>query len=189
MIQVSLGSAGRQFAQSNATLEKSKMIVTWRKLEVATINLAIKIRDAGLIFDQIICVARGGMAVGDILSRLFSSSTIGVICTSSYKEEGGTKKGELFISEHVTMTTHQLGKKILLIDDLVESGDTLKALKERFSAIQGVESVATAVLWKKTNTQEKPDFFVEEIDSDVWIELPAEKFEAMSLSDLTRIDE
>lgn len=168
------------------TIDPSKMIVTWEGFEVALNNLAVDIRDSGIQFDQIVCVARGGMAVGDMLSRLFNVP-IAVICASSYREEGGTRQGELSISKSIAMTTDGLCKRILLVDDLVDSGKTLKAIKDLLQQDENVDVVTTAVLWKKSETQVEPDFFAEEIPADTWIELPAEKFEGMMLADLKRI--
>ena len=39
-----------------------------------------------------------------------------------YAAEGGTIRGELVIAEHMTMTSPRLGSRVLLVDDMVDSG-------------------------------------------------------------------
>lgn len=65
-----------------------KMIVSWHDFEQAVVALALNIYNSGLQFDHIVCIARGGMFLGDILSRLFQVP-LAVISASSYREEGG----------------------------------------------------------------------------------------------------
>jgi hypoxanthine phosphoribosyltransferase len=46
-------------------------------------KLAIKIHQSGWKFDTILCLARGGMRPGDILSRIFDVP-LAIMSTSSY---------------------------------------------------------------------------------------------------------
>ena len=52
-------------------------------------KLAIKIHQSGWQFDTILCLARGGMRPGDILSRIFDKP-LAIMSTSSYRAEAGT---------------------------------------------------------------------------------------------------
>jgi uncharacterized protein len=60
-------------------------------------KLAIKVYQSGWQFDTILCLARGGMRPGDILSRIFDKP-LAIMSTSSYRAEAGTVQGHLDIA-------------------------------------------------------------------------------------------
>jgi hypoxanthine phosphoribosyltransferase len=60
-------------------------------------KLAIKIHQSGWEFDTILCLARGGMRPGDILSRVFDKP-LAIMSTSSYRSDAGTVQGNLDIA-------------------------------------------------------------------------------------------
>ncbi len=156
-----------------------KLHITWSGYEKLTLILAKNITESGWKFDQIVCIARGGMFVGDALSRLFDKP-LAIISASSYREEEGTQQNKLMISERIAMTTNTLGKRILLVDDLVDSGVTMKEVKESIKmTYPNVEEVKTAVLWRKTGTSFEVDYFAEEKDKSTWIVQPFEIYESM----------
>ena len=45
--------------------------VSWDEYNTLVEKLALKVHESGYDFDQIICIARGGMRVGDVLSRIY----------------------------------------------------------------------------------------------------------------------
>jgi hypoxanthine phosphoribosyltransferase len=153
--------------------------VTWEHYHELIERLALAVHDSGFGFDQIICIARGGLRVGDVLSRIFEQP-LAILSTHSYAAEGGTVRGELVIAEHMTMTKPRLGSRVLLVDDMVDSGHTLdavhKALPQRFPHI--VE-LRTAVLWWKACSVFKPDYWVEYLPENPWIHQPFEIYDSM----------
>jgi hypoxanthine phosphoribosyltransferase len=64
-------------------------------------KLAIMVHQSGWQFDTILCLARGGMRPGDILSRIFDVP-LAIMSTSSYRAEAGTKQGHLDIAHYIT---------------------------------------------------------------------------------------
>ena len=101
--------------------------VSWDQYNTIVERLALKVYESDFGFDQIICIARGGLRVGDVLSRIYEHP-LAVLSTHSYSADGGTIRGELVIAEHMTMTKPRLGEKVLLVDDMVDSGHTLAAV-------------------------------------------------------------
>ena len=63
-------------------------------------KLAIKVHQSGWEFDTILCLARGGMRPGDILSRVFDKP-LAIMSTSSYRSEAGTVQGALDIAHYI----------------------------------------------------------------------------------------
>jgi hypoxanthine phosphoribosyltransferase len=72
------------------------LYVSWDEYNRLVEKLALKVYDSGWNFDAIVCLARGGLRVGDVLSRLFDRP-LGVLFTSSYREEEGTRQSRLMI--------------------------------------------------------------------------------------------
>ena len=158
--------------------------VSWDQYNTLVEKLALKVHESGYDFDQIICIARGGMRVGDVLSRIYERP-LAILSTHSYAAEGGTSRGELVIAEHMTMTSPRLGDSVLLVDDMVDSGHTLsavaKALPERWPVIR---TCKTAVLWWKACSTVKPDFYVEYLEDSPWIHQPFEIYDTMRPAEL-----
>lgn len=153
------------------------MHVTWQGYDVAVRKLAAKIKESAWEFDTVLCIARGGMFVGDALSRIFKKP-LAVIFASSRREEGGTKQGELLISERIAMVADTLGKKVLLVDDLADSGLTLLKIKEAVKRrYPKTEEIRTAVLWVKTCSEFQPDYHAEMVEANVWIHQPFEVYD------------
>src|SRR4029078_9983637 len=101
-------------------------------------------------FNQIICIARGGMRVGDVLSRIFDTP-LAILSTHSYAAEGGTVRRELGIAEHMTMTSPRLGEHVLLVDDMVDSGHTLAAVANAVPARwPGLQACQSGALWAQS---------------------------------------
>src|ERR671912_730599 len=51
-------------------------------------KLAIKVHQSGWQFDTILCLARGGLRPGDVLSRIFDKP-LAIMSTSSYRADSG----------------------------------------------------------------------------------------------------
>jgi hypoxanthine phosphoribosyltransferase len=155
------------------------LYVTWDQYNRLVERLALSVHDSGYAFNQIICVARGGLRVGDVLSRIYDLP-LAILSTHSYSAEGGTVRGELVIAEHMTMTRPRLGDRVLLVDDMVDSGHTLEAvhneLPKRFPHLT---EVRTAVLWWKACSVFKPDYYVEHLPDNPWIHQPFEVYDTL----------
>src|SRR5580765_6209740 len=112
--------------------------VSWEQYNTLVERLALTVHDSGWRFNQIICIARGGLRVGDVLSRIFDKP-LAILSTHSYTAGGGKIRGDLVIAEHMTMTAARLGDNVLLVDDMVDSGHTLelvhRTLPQRFPHI------------------------------------------------------
>lgn len=145
----------------------------------AIVGLARMVHDSGWEFDQVLCLARGGLRPGDVFSRIFDVP-LAILSTSSYREEAGTVQGSLDIAKHITMTRGSLAGKVLLLDDLVDSGVTLEKvqrhLRENFPAVTEVRS---AVIWCKACSSVKPDYYLQYLPTNPWIHQPFEKFDSL----------
>ena len=66
------------------------------------------------------------MRVGDVFARIFDVP-LAILSVESYKGEGvKNKRGAVTFSRDLAKTTPNIGSKVLLVDDLADSGITLK---------------------------------------------------------------
>ncbi len=103
--------------------------ISWDDYHRSIESLARKVADSHWKFDQVLCLARGGLRPGDVFSRLFKVP-LAILSVSSYREAGGTHRGDLLIANSISSSTANLARRLLLIDDLVDSGITLQKVKE-----------------------------------------------------------
>jgi len=136
------------FSMADARNDEKNLWVSWDEYHRLIEMLALAVHDSGWTFDKILCLARGGLRVGDQLSRIYDLP-LAILATSSYREAAGTQQGELDIAQYITMTRGELSGNVLLVDDLVDSGVTLarvqQHLKERYPSVTAVRSDASSV--------------------------------------------
>jgi uncharacterized protein len=153
--------------------------VSWEEYNTLTERLALQIYDSGWKFNQVICIARGGMRVGDVMSRIYELP-LAILSTHSYMTDGGTTRGELVIAEHMTMTAPRLGDRVLLVDDMVDSGHTLAAVHDELpKRFPHITDLRTAVLWYKACSVFKPDYYVDYLAENPWIHQPFEIYDTL----------
>lgn len=138
--------------------------VTWKDFENDCIVLSKKIK--GLKINKIIAISRGGLVASRILSDLLTIK-ISHISISSYKNL--KKEKEPMISD-VPKGSFK-SKVILIVDDVSDSGKTLKRAIRYFKDLN-VKQVYTAALYVKPNTTQIPDFWT--VKTNSWIIFPYE---------------
>jgi hypoxanthine phosphoribosyltransferase len=163
----------------------SDLYVNWEDYHRHIERLAVQIYDSGWSFNQIVCLAKGGLRVGDILARIYDCP-LAVLATSSYGGPNNQVRGSITFGQDLTMTTANLGSRVLVVDDLVDSGVTLKKTLPWLDRKYGfyIEEMRTAVLWYKSCSVIQPDYYVEYLADDPWIHQPFESYEQISIQEL-----
>ena len=142
-------------------------------------KLAIRIYQSGWAFDTILCLARGGMRPGDILSRIFDKP-LAIMSTSSYRADSGTVQGNLDIARFITTPKGEIAGKVLLVDDLADTGHTLNAVIHQLrSNYKPITELRSAVIWTKGMSTFKADYSVEDLPTNPWIHQPFEGYDAL----------
>ena len=143
-------------------------------------KLAIKIHQSGWAFDTILCLARGGLRPGDILSRIFDKP-LAIMSTSSYRADAGTTQGKLDIARFITTPKGEIAGRVLLVDDLADSGHTLNAVIEQLrNNFKPITELRSAVIWTKGVSNFQADYSVETLPTNPWIHQPFEGYDALS---------
>lgn len=151
-----------------------KKVYSWEEYYELIQQLAKNVSPHIHQYDQLLCLARGGMFLGDAFSRFFDLP-LAIMFTSSYRIN--EKRGELFIDNQIAKQTNDLGKNILLLDDLVDSGVTMGKVVVHLKQELQLHTIHSATIWKKKTSVFTPDYFVKEVE-DEWIVQP---FENISL--------
>lgn len=161
------------------------LYVSWSDYYQKIEQLAANVYESGWDFNQIICLAKGGLRVGDVISRIYDLP-LAILATSSYGGPNNQVRGSITFARDLTMTTANLGSRVLLVDDLVDSGVTLKRTLTWLDRNYGfyVDEVRTAVLWYKNCSVIAPDYYVDFLPDDPWIHQPFEGYEQMTPDEL-----
>lgn len=128
--------------------------------------LAEKVRAAGKKFDLVVGVARGGIPVSMVVSDHLNVK-VDFVNVKSYGGIGKRTTPKILS----TLTENIERKDVLLVDDLVDQGDTLSFLT-RYLSEQKPRSLETAVLFKKPWSKTAPDYYLESVSE--WIVFPFE---------------
>ena len=158
--------------------------ISWGQYDDLIEQLAVRVQQSGFRFDQSVCLARGGMRIGDVLSRLFKVP-LAILAASSYRDAKGTEQGVLNIALQITSTAGPLCGNILLVDDLVDSGGTFSSVcAHLLSSFPLITELKTAVLWQKAASAVKPDYVVATLETNPWIHQPFEHYDTLTLAAL-----
>ncbi|HEY9702208.1 MAG TPA: phosphoribosyltransferase family protein [Allocoleopsis sp.] len=163
----------------------SDLHISWDEYHYLIEQLAVKIYQSNWQFNQIVCLARGGLGIGNIFSRLFKQP-LAILAARSYSGENERSRGKLIFARDLTMTTNKLGSHILLVDDLADSGTTLQNtitwLKAHYTT--DIKEIQTAVIWCKGSSIFSPDYYVQYLPDNPWIHQPFEKYELINIEEL-----
>ena len=114
-------------------------------------------------FDTIVAIARGGLTLAHFLAEAKGVRSVVAINSIGYDDQQKRDKVDL---AHIPDL--RSSKSVLVVDDIVDSGDTMKAVMgELRSRYPGLE-LQSAVLFYKKSANFKPDFFVQYADE--WID-------------------
>jgi hypoxanthine phosphoribosyltransferase len=156
----------------------SDLYISWEQYHQHIERLTLTVYQSGWQFNQIVCLAKGGLRVGDILCRLFHQP-LAILSAAAYGGEDNRRRGEVVFSKHLSMTAERLGNRVLLVDDLVDSGISIEKAIDWLREHHGseIEEIRTAVIWYKECSRFKPDYYVEYLPDNPWIHQPFEVYE------------
>ena len=139
----------------------------------------------------LIGIMRGAAPILDILSRILKLPTAYIVIQSYSGDGSEDKQGRLMFAREISSLAESKDyKKVLLVDDLSDTGLTLNKsiewLRNYGPTRDFIEEVKTACLWKKKSSTFEPDFCPIKLDSDPWIVQPTEHYEEMSINEIIK---
>ena len=148
-------------------------VPSWNQIYDLCLKVADQIRQSGYKPDVIVAVSRGGWIPGRVLSDILENPNIATIRVEYYKGIYKTRS-EPEITQPLTVDIS--GKIILLVDDIADSGHSLKLVKEHLVE-RGAADVKICTLYHKPWSVVVPDFKAR--TTDAWVCFPHEIFETM----------
>jgi hypoxanthine phosphoribosyltransferase len=140
--------------------------ISWSEYGNLAEALAEKVRANGKSYDLVVGIARGGIPVAMVVSDHLNVK-IDFVNVKSYNDIG-MRTAPRILS---TLTEGVQGKSVILVDDLVDQGDTMSFMK-RYLTEQKPRMLETAVMFKKPWSAIEPDYYLETVSE--WIVFPFE---------------
>jgi len=140
----------------------------WNEYEKLSLKLEKQIRKSRFKPDFVVCISRGGLVVGRLLSG-YLKSPLAVVTAKSYS---GRQRKKLMVNLHFSTLTTVKGN-VLLVDDVADSGQTLKVVSSRLRKNKKIKTLKTAAMVEKKFSAFKPDFIAAKYDG--WVVFPYEK--------------
>jgi hypoxanthine phosphoribosyltransferase len=145
----------------------NKQHLTWTQIEDLALRLADRLPTT---FDVMLVITRGGMVPACIISERLNVRNILVAAVMFYTAQERTLEKPIFLQFPADPLLND--RRVLVVDDVWDSGRTIMAVCERVRDAGGRPE--TAVLHYKPGrnsfTDVRPDYFVDE--TDAWIVYP-----------------
>lgn len=113
--------------------------------------------------DAILAVARGGLTLSHLMAQALNKRELFTINSISYDKKEQKDSVEIF-----NIPKLDGYKKVLIVDDIVDSGKTMVCILELLKKEYPNVEFKIATLFYKSTALIKPDFFVKQ--TDIWIE-------------------
>jgi len=132
--------------------------VSWEELHRNAKALAWRLASNGP-WKGIVAITRGGLVPAAVVARELELRLIDTLCIASYDDR---QQGEMTVLKRVEGD----GQGWLIIDDLVDTGRTAKAVREMLPRAH------FATIYAKPAGRPLVDTFITEVSQDTWIYLP-----------------
>jgi len=126
-------------------------------------DLKILIKNIDQNFDTIVPISRGGLCIGQMFGEFYDIRQVYTINTISYEE---TKKLDEVKVFHLPNLEHS--NRVLIVDDIVDSGDTLVTVLEVLKKKYPKVTFFTASIFYKSTAVIEPTWWVKKPSG--WIE-------------------
>jgi xanthine phosphoribosyltransferase len=132
--------------------------VTWEELHRHARALAWRLLPLGP-WRGIVAVTRGGLVPAAIVARELDIRLVDTVCIASYEDRA---QGAVAVLKRMTGD----GEGLLIIDDLVDTGETARAVRDM------LPKAHFATIYAKPAGRPTVDTYVTEVSQDTWILFP-----------------
>ena len=139
--------------------------VTWDQFHRDSRALAWRLAGLGT-FDGIVAITRGGLVPAAIVSRELNIRVVESVAVKSYDHKN---QGEIRVLKPISAQILELarsGGKVLIVDDLVDTGATARAVRDMLPGAH------FATVYAKPKGRDMVDTFITEVSQDTWIFFP-----------------
>jgi hypoxanthine phosphoribosyltransferase len=149
------------------TDEPEREVLTWDAFGGAGRELAAQVLSSGYIPEVVVAIARGGLLLGGSIAYALGTKSCGSLNVEFYTGIDEVLPEPIVLPPLLDQAS-LLGKRVLLVDDVSDSGRTLD-LAVKLLTREGV-TVRTVCLYSKPRTVLEPDFVWRRTDK--WIVFP-----------------
>lgn len=147
----------------------TEKIISWHDLESLIVNSSIKSKYGNV--DLIVSIGSGGMIPGVIISKMLNKPVVNIGVKSYAIDNTQTFKAEWYQDFKFKKSLH---KKILIIDDINDTGYTLHSVNcHLMSQYFTEDDVFYLTLYMKPHTIFTADY-LQMVDNDTWLTFPWE---------------
>ena len=147
--------------------EPVREVLTWEAFGVAARELAKQVVDSGFQPDLILSITRGGMLPAGTISYAMGIKNLHIINVEFYTGVGSRLPLPVLLPP-VPAAVDLSGQKVLIIDDVADTGETLKMVRDFCE--EHVAETRTAVLYEKSQSVVRCDYVWKHTDE--WISFP-----------------
>jgi hypothetical protein len=148
-------------------MEVECSLLSWDHIFELCFKISSDVRKSGFRPDAIVAVGRGGWIPARIISDFLNIRDLYSVKAEHW--DVAETKDNARITQPINVDIK--GKKILVVDDVADTGKTLKVVVNHIKK-SGAEKIKSAVLqYKKTSTF-SPDYTGEVLEKWVWIVYP-----------------
>ena len=150
-------------------------LVTWEEIVEWSRGLARRIRESGYRPTVIVAVARGGYVPARLLADFLYVTNMLSIQSQHWTEAArAEERAILKFPYKVDLSGH----RVLLVDDIVDTGETLLLAKQFILDNWRPEEVRVATLqWISSVAKFKPDYYYLEVRDWTWFQYPWTRLE------------
>jgi xanthine phosphoribosyltransferase len=139
--------------------------VTWDQFHRDSRALAWRLMGQGS-FDAVVAIARGGLVPAAIVARELNIRVVESVALKSYDHQA---QGNIRVLKPMSQQILDLaknGSKVLIVDDLVDTGATARVVRDMLPGAH------FATVYAKPKGREMVDTFITEVSQDTWIFFP-----------------
>ncbi|MEM3961493.1 MAG: phosphoribosyltransferase [Sulfolobales archaeon] len=152
--------------------------VSWNDIVEWSRGLARKILESGWIPDVVIAIARGGYVPARLICDFLGVENLLSLQSQHWTE--AAKASERAIIKF-PYTVDLRGLKALLVDDIVDTGESLLLAREYVQKNWKPEELRIATLqWISSVAKFKPDYYYIEVREWIWFQYPWTRVEDLS---------
>jgi hypoxanthine phosphoribosyltransferase len=148
-------------------------VPTWSQIYAMLVSQAEKIRCSGFKSDVIVGVTRGGWVPARVLSDSLEIHALATVGVEFYLGVSETISKPV-LTQGVSLDVR--GKKVLLVDDVTDTGGSLRLAIEHLEQ-RGVGEVQVATVYRKPLSVITPEFY--EKETQCWVVFPWEVKETL----------
>ena len=142
-------------------------VLSWELFGSASRELAQQIADSGFRPDIVVAIARGGLLPAGALAYALGTKAAGTLNVEFYTDIEETLPDPVVLAPLLDTESLQ-GKKLLVVDDVADSGRTLDLVMRLLAA--HTTDARSAVIYTKSRTIIQPDYSWRA--TDLWITFP-----------------